>query len=53
MVPTGHRPISLLSAMPKVFKRILLEKITQTIDNQIKNEQFGFRPEYSTTLQLA
>jgi Reverse transcriptase (RNA-dependent DNA polymerase)/Endonuclease-reverse transcriptase len=52
--PTNYRPISLLSALGKIFERIILSRLNDhTIDNNIiPNEQFGFAPGLSTSHQL-
>ena len=41
--------------MGKLFEKILLPKILREINDRglIRDEQFGFRPKYSMTLQLA
>jgi hypothetical protein len=46
-LPSSYRPVSLLDTVGKVFE-ILLTRVPQQV-----NEQFGFRPKHSTTLQLA
>lgn len=53
--PTSYRPISLLTTMSKILERIALKKINNHIyrNKVIIEEQFGFVPEKSTTLQLA
>lgn len=50
----SYRPISLLSSLSKAFEKIILVRINQyiTSNNIIINEQFGFRPNHSTTHQL-
>jgi hypothetical protein len=44
------RPISLLTSFPKVFEKILYERLLQhiNINNTLVEEQFGFRPATST-----
>jgi hypothetical protein len=49
---TSYRPISLLPILSKLFERLLLSKIKVQLDSRLRPEQFGFRTEYSTTLQL-
>ncbi|XP_047994512.1 uncharacterized protein LOC125232773 [Leguminivora glycinivorella] len=49
--PESYRPITLLPTVSKVFEKLLLPHLTPHI--QPRDEQFGFRPEHSTTLQLA
>lgn len=50
----SYRPISLLSALGKLFERLVLPRIQDFIDDNtvIKNHQYGFRSGRSTTLQL-
>lgn len=42
----------LLLVVSKVFEKILLARMSPVIDDLILHEQFGFRREHSTTLQL-
>lgn len=53
--PQNYRPISLLSALSKVFEKLILKRINAFIEqhNCIQDFQFGFRPQLSTTHQLA
>jgi len=51
-LPENYRPISLLSSISKIFEKILLQMLKPIIDPKIKNQQFAFRPQHSTTLQL-
>ena len=50
-VPSNYRPITLLSAISKLFTRTLCKRISKwATENFIFTEaQFGFRPSYSTT----
>lgn len=50
----NHRPISLLSGLSKLFERTLLSRLLKHISSRdmLQEEQFGFRPGLSTTLQL-
>jgi hypothetical protein len=52
--PTSYRPISLLNTMGKVTEKIILKHLKEEIQKLsiIPPEQFGFRTEHSTTLQL-
>lgn len=52
--PQNWRPISLISSMAKIAEKIFLKRLNDIIFEQhlIPDEQFGFRPEHSTTLQL-
>lgn len=51
---TSYRPISLLSCLGKVFEKILYVRLNTfaTANNIIAKEQFGFRPQHSTTHQV-
>jgi hypothetical protein len=53
--PTSYRPISLLDTIVKLFEKILLIRILHEVGERrlLRNEQFGFRPRHSTSLQLA
>lgn len=51
-IPENHRPISLLPIFSKFFEKLLLHRILPFIKDHIRPEQFGFRPEHSTTQQL-
>lgn len=48
--PESYRPITLLSTQSKLFERLLLQRTYKYL--QPRPEQFGFRGEHSTTLQL-
>uniref|UniRef100_A0A1Y1KUU7 Reverse transcriptase domain-containing protein n=1 Tax=Photinus pyralis TaxID=7054 RepID=A0A1Y1KUU7_PHOPY len=48
--PSSYRPISLLPTMAKIFERALLARLLPRIT--MRDEQFGFRPGHSTTLQI-
>lgn len=52
--PSNYRPISLLSVLSKAFERVILSQISAHIgaNKIIIDEQFGFKPEHSTQLQL-
>jgi hypothetical protein len=54
-LPSSYRPISLLDRFGKVFEGILLSRILNEVSGRglLRDEQFGFRPKHSTTLQLA
>lgn len=51
-IPSNHRPISLLNTMAKVFETLLLNRLKIYTTPIIRAEQFGFRAQHSTTLQL-
>ena len=51
----NYRPISLLPTMSKIFEMIILSRLKthEAINNQLMEEQFGFREKHSTLHQLA
>jgi hypothetical protein len=53
--PSSYRPISLLDTVGKLFEKILLTMVLRELNERglLRDEQFGFRPKHSTTLQLA
>jgi len=54
-LPSSYRPISLLDTIGKLFEKILLARILHVVNEcgLLRDEQFGFRPRHSTSLQLA
>jgi hypothetical protein len=54
-LPSSYRPISLLDTVGKLFEKILLARVLREVIERglLRDEQFGFRPRHSTTLQLA
>jgi len=54
-LPSSYQPISLLDAIRKLFEKILLSRILHEVSERglMRDEQFGFRPRHSTSLQLA
>jgi hypothetical protein len=54
-LPSSYRSISLLDTIGKLFEKILLSRIPSEVSERglLRDEQFGFRPKHSTTLQLA
>ena len=54
-LPSSYRPISLLDTIGKLFEKILLSRILHVLSESglMRDEQFGFRPRHSTSLQLA
>jgi hypothetical protein len=54
-LPSSYRPISLLDTIGKVFEKVLLSRILSEVSGRglLRDEQFGFRPKHSTSLQLA
>ena len=55
VLSSSYRPISLLDTIGKLFEKILLSRILHEVNVRglLRNEQFGFRPRHSTSLQLA
>ena len=53
--PSSYRPISPLDTIGKLFEKILLTRILYEVGDRglLKDEEFGFRPRHSTSLQLA
>jgi hypothetical protein len=53
--PSSYRPISLLDTVGKLFEKNLLTRVLRELNKRglLRDEQFGFRPKHSTTLQLA
>jgi hypothetical protein len=53
-VPFSYRSISLLDTAGKLFEKILLARVLREVSERglLRDEQFGFRPRHSTTLQL-
>ena len=54
-LPASYRLISLLDTIGKLFETILLARILHevSVSGLMRDEQFGFRPTYSTSLQLS
>jgi hypothetical protein len=50
----NYRPISVLSAVPKIFEKIVYEQLTKFLydNNNISKHQSGFRPLHSTETTL-
>jgi len=53
--PPFYRPISPLNSIGKLFEKILPARILHEVSERglMRDEQFGFRPRHSTSLQLA
>jgi hypothetical protein len=51
----SYGPISLLDTIDKTFEKILIARILHEVSERglLRDEQFGFRPRQSTSLQLA
>ena len=54
-LPSSYRPISLLDTICKLFEKILISMISHEVRDGglLRDEQFGFRPSYTTSLLLA
>jgi hypothetical protein len=54
-LPSPYQPISLLDTIGKLFEKILISRILSEVSGRglLGDEQFGFRPKHTTTLQLA
>ena len=54
-LPSSYRPISLLDTIVKLFEKMLHSRILSEVNGSgfLRDEQFGFRPKHSTSLQLA
>ena len=42
--PRSYRPISLLCTLYKLYERLILTRISPTVDEQLSSDQAGFRP---------
>ena len=53
-LPSSYRLITLLDTIGKLFEKILLARILHEVSEGglMRDEQFGFRPRHSTSLQL-
>jgi hypothetical protein len=51
---SSYRPMSFLDTIGKIFEKILLARILNEVSERglLRDEQFGFRPGHSTSLQL-
>ncbi|KAG7310409.1 hypothetical protein JYU34_003184 [Plutella xylostella] len=49
--PKNYRPISLLCHLFKIFERLILNRMTRTLDDKLIPQQAGFRPGKSCTSQ--
>jgi hypothetical protein len=54
-LPSSYRPISVLDPVGKLFEKILLTRAFREVNERglLRDEQVGFRPRHSMTLQLA
>ena len=51
-IPKSYRPISLLCHTYKLYGRLILNRITPTVESHLIKEQVGFRPGMPFTSQL-
>lgn len=53
--PKSYRPVSLLCILAKILDKIILSRLTDTVEELelLPEEQFGFRSGRSTTMQVA
>ena len=54
VLPSTYRPINLLDTIGKLFEKIVLARILHVAKERglMRDDLFGFRPKYSTSLQL-
>ena len=51
-IPKSYRPISLLYHTYKLYERLILNRITPTVESRLIKEQAGFKPGKSCSSQL-
>ena len=51
-LPENYRPIALLSSLSKIYERLILQYLQKSLNGKIRDEQFAFRQNHSTVLQL-
>ena len=53
-IVSNYRPISILSAVSKIFEKLLYSRLEKffSLNNVIAKQQFGFRPGFSTEMAL-
>ena len=53
-IASNYRPISILSAISKIFEKLLYSRLEKffSLNNVITKQQFGFRPGFSTEMAL-
>lgn len=53
--PENYRPISLLTTLSKVTEKVILQRVADFVDENhiLPDEQFGFRKDHDTVMQLA
>jgi hypothetical protein len=50
--PESYRPISLLPLLSKIFKKLVLKRVSSVIEANLPNIQFGFRHNHFTVHQV-
>ena len=53
-IASNYRPISILSAVSKIFEKLLYSRLEKflSLNNVITKQQFGFHPDFSTEMAL-
>lgn len=51
-IPANYRPITLQTSLSKLFERFIAKFLLTAIGSKIRQEQFAFRKDHSTTQQL-
>jgi len=51
-LPESYRPIALLSSLSKIYECLILQYLQESLAGKIRDEQFAFRQNHSTVLQL-
>ena len=51
-IPKNYRPISILCHTYKLYERLILNRVSQLLEQHLLKEQAGFRPGKSCTNQL-
>lgn len=47
-IPSSYRPICLISVLGKIYERVILNRITKAVEEELSEEQYGFRKGRST-----
>jgi Reverse transcriptase (RNA-dependent DNA polymerase) len=51
-LPGSYRPITLLPTIGKMLEKMILNRMFETENQVLRNQQFGFRAKHSTTQQV-